>query len=130
MARDGLLPIALAKVSARGSPVRITLITALLVAIIAGLLPIDEIAALANAGTLAAFTAVGLCMLIMRVRAPDAPRRFRTPAAWPVGIVGIGGCLYLFASLPQKTQLYFLIWNAIGLLVYLLYGSRKSRLNS
>jgi APA family basic amino acid/polyamine antiporter len=127
MARDGLLPIALARVSPRtGSPVRITLITAAIVAVIAGLLPIDEIAALANAGTLAAFTAVALCMLIMRVRAPDAERRFRTPAAWPVGIVAICGCLYLFASLPAKTQIYFLIWNVVGLLVYFLYGRRHS----
>ena len=127
MARDGLLPIGWAKVSSRGTPVRITLITALIVSIVAGLLPIDEIAALANAGTLAAFASVGLCMLIMRVRDPGAERRFRTPAAWPVGIVAILGCLYLFASLPQKTQLWFAGWNAIGLIVYLLYGSRRSR---
>jgi basic amino acid/polyamine antiporter, APA family len=118
----------LAKVSPRTkTPILITIITALFVSIIAGLLPIDEIAALANAGTLAAFTAVGLCMLIMRVRAPDAPRTFRTPLAWPVGIIAVGGCLYLFASLPQKTQFYFCIWNAIGLVVYFLYSSRRSR---
>ena len=122
MARDRLLPIGWAKVSRRGTPSRITLITACVVAVIAGLLPIDEIAALANAGTLAAFAAVSLCMLIMRVRAPTAERRFRTPAAWPVGLVAIGGCLYLFASLPQKTQLWFLAWNAAGLVVYALYG--------
>jgi len=119
MARDGLLPRSWARVSPRsGSPVRITLITALLVAIIAGLLPIDDIAALANAGTLAAFTAVGLCMLIMRVRAPDAPRTFRAPAGWLVGGVAIAGCLYLFVSLPATTQLWFLAWNAVGLVVY------------
>ena len=131
MARDGLLPMALAKVSPRtGTPIRITLITALLVAIIAGFLPIDDIAALANAGTLAAFTAVAVCMLIMRRREPDAPRRFRTPLAWPVGLVAILGCIYLFLSLPQQTQLYFLIWNAIGLGVYFLYGSRRSLAHS
>jgi APA family basic amino acid/polyamine antiporter len=126
MARDGLLPPSLARVSRRGTPVRITLITALLVGTIAAFVPLKEIASLANAGTLAAFTAVSLCMLIMRRRAPDAERKFRTPLAWPVGIVAIGGCLYLFASLKQTTQEYFLIWNAIGLLVYLLYGSRRS----
>jgi len=131
MARDGLLPIGLARVSKRtGTPVRITLITALLVAVIAGLLPIDQIAALANAGTLAAFASVGLCMLIMRRRDPAASRGFRTPAAWPVGIVAIAGCLYLFASLPQKTQLWFLFWNAMGLIVYFLYGKRRSRLSA
>ena len=126
MARDGLLPRSLAKVSSRGSPVRITLFTAVIVAIIAGLVPLDEIAALANAGTLAAFTAVAVCMLIMRRRAPDAERLFRTPFAWPVGIVAILGCFYLFISLPMTTQVYFLLWNGVGLLAYILYGSRRS----
>ncbi|MEA1014879.1 amino acid permease [Sphingomonas sp. LY54] len=127
MARDGLLPMSLAKVSPRtGTPIRITVITAILVAIIAGLLPIDEIAALANAGTLAAFTAVAACMLIMRRRAPDVPRKFSTPLPWLVGAIAILGCIYLFFSLPSQTQLYFLVWNVIGLGVYLAYGSRRS----
>jgi APA family basic amino acid/polyamine antiporter len=126
MARDGLLPQALAKVSARGTPVRITVMTAVLVAIIAGVMPIDAIAALANAGTLAAFIAVCVAMLVMRRRAPDAPRTFRTPAAWPVGIVGILGCLYLFSSLPSRTQLYFLAWNAAGLVLYFAWGRRRA----
>lgn len=127
MARDGLLPPALARVSPRtGTPILITALTAVLVAILAGLVPLDQIAALANAGTLAAFTAVSVSMLVMRVRAPDAERRFRTPAAWPVGVFAILGCLYLFYSLPARTQLYFVIWNAVGLVVYLVYGSQRS----
>jgi len=128
MARDGLLPQSLAKISSRGSPVRITLFTAAIVGVIAGLVPLEEIAALANAGTLAAFVAVSVCMLVMRVREPNAIRKFRTPLAWPVGIGAVLGCLYLFFSLPLKTQEYFLIWNVLGVLVYLLYGMRKSRL--
>ncbi|WP_298808283.1 amino acid permease [uncultured Sphingomonas sp.] len=126
MARDGLLPQALAKVSSRGTPVRITVMTAVLVAIIAGVMPIDAIAALANAGTLAAFIAVCVAMLVMRRRAPDAPRTFRTPAAWPVGIVGVLGCLYLFSSLPSRTQLYFVLWNAAGLVLYFAWGRRRA----
>ncbi len=126
MARDGLLPLSLAKVSRRGTPVRITLMTAALVAIIAGVMPIDAIAALANAGTLAAFVAVCVCMLVMRRRAPDAARTFRTPAAPVVGSVGILGCLYLFWSLPERTRLYFLTWNALGLLVYFVYGRARA----
>jgi APA family basic amino acid/polyamine antiporter len=126
MARDGLLPRGLASVSSRGSPVRITLFTAIVVAVLAGLIPLDELAALANAGTLTAFIAVAACMLIMRRREPDAPRRFRTPLAWPVGLVAILGCLYLIYSLPRTTQIYFVVAQVVGLGIYLLYGSRKS----
>ena len=107
MARDGLLPPGLARVSGRGSPVRITIFTAIVVAVLAGIIPLAELAALANAGTLTAFIAVCVCMLVMRRRAPDAPRRFRTPLAWPVGLFAILGCLYLLYSLPQRTQIWF-----------------------
>ena len=126
MARDGLLPESLAVVSKRGSPVRITIITAILVAIIAGVAPIDAIAALANAGTLAAFTAVSVCMLVLRRREPDAKRTFRTPLAPLVGTVAIAGCIYLFFSLPTRTELFFLGWNVIGLIVYFIYGRPRA----
>ncbi|HEV7660574.1 MAG TPA: amino acid permease [Allosphingosinicella sp.] len=126
MARDGLLPMKLAQVSKRGSPVRITLFTTLIVATIAALVPLDQIVTLANAGTLAAFTAVAVCMLILRVRAPEAERKFRTPWAWPVGIFAILGCLYLFHSLPSFTKIWFLIWNLAGLVLYFLYARRRS----
>ncbi|MCP1468527.1 APA family basic amino acid/polyamine antiporter [Sphingobium sp. OAS761] len=126
MARDGFLPQGLAKISRRGTPARITLVTAILVAIIAGLLPIDEIAALANAGTLIAFTSVGLCLLVLRRRLPDMRRPFRTPAAWFVGLGAMGGCAYLFISLPMQTILACLGWNAVGLVVYFLYGQKRA----
>ncbi len=126
MARDGLLPKALAKVSRRGSPVRITLFTAAIVSVFAAFLPIDEIAALANAGTLTAFAAVGLCLLVLRRRAPELVRPFRTPAAWVVGLGAIFGCFYLFLSLPTKTQAWFGCWNLLGLVVYFAYARRNA----
>ncbi|PZQ21451.1 MAG: amino acid permease [Sphingopyxis macrogoltabida] len=126
MARDGLLPASLARVSSRGTPVRITIFTALVVAVLAGFIPLGELAALANAGTLAAFTAVSICMLIMRRRAPDAPRTFRTPLPWLVGGIAVVGCAYLFVSLPAKTQFWFAIWNVVGLAVYFLYARRNA----
>ena len=126
MARDRMLPPGLAKVSSRGTPVRITLFTAAIVAVLAGIVPLGELAALANAGTLAAFTAVSVCMLIMRRRAPDAPRTFRTPMPWVVGTIAILGCAYLFFSLPSKTQAWFLVWNVAGLGVYFLYARRRA----
>ncbi|MDI1296533.1 MAG: amino acid permease [bacterium] len=126
MARDGFLPQSLARISKRGTPARITMVTAVLVAIIAGVLPIDEIAALANAGTLIAFTAVGACLLVLRRRMPDLKRPFRTPVPWFVGLGAICGCAYLFISLPMKTIVACLIWNAIGLVVYFLYGQKRA----
>src|SRR5690606_7694931 len=123
MSRDGLLPRGLSTVNARtGTPIATTLFTAILVAALAGVARLDEIAALANAGTLAAFIAVAACLLVLRKREPQRARLFRTPLAWLVGPVAVRGCLYLFWSRPGKTQLWFLAWNAFGLVVYLLYG--------
>jgi APA family basic amino acid/polyamine antiporter len=119
MARDRLLPRGLAAINARtGTPIRITWVTAVIVGILAGLIPLDQIAALANAGTLLAFMAVALCMLVLRRSAPDRIRPFRTKAAWIVGPMAILGCLYLFASLPSRTQLFFACWNLVGLGIY------------
>jgi len=127
MARDGLLPASLAKVNPRtGTPIRMTLATAVVVAILAGLAPLDQIASLANAGTLAAFTAVSACLLVLRRRSPDQPRIYRTPLAWIVGPLAIAGCLYLFWSLPLKTRLFFAAWNLIGLVCYFLWRSRRT----
>ena len=130
MARDGLLPQGLAKVSGtRGTPVLMTVLTGLVVAVIAGTLKLEKIALLANAGTLIAFIAVALSMLVLRVRDPARARPFKAPLAWIVGPVCIVGCLYLFgAGLPRFTQLWCLYWNLGGLVLYLLYGARKSRL--
>jgi APA family basic amino acid/polyamine antiporter len=127
MARDRLLPQRLGRVSPRsGVPVAVTIGTAVIVAIIAAFLPLAEIAALANAGTLCAFVAVGASLLILRRREPDRERGFRTPAAPLVGFVAIAGCLYLFWNLPLGTQLRFFAWNALGLVVYFAYARRRS----
>ena len=128
MSRDGLLPRGLSKVGKRGTPVAITVFTAIVTSALAGVARLDEIAALANAGTLVAFVAVAACMLVLRKRDPDRPRVFRAPMAWLVGPVAILGCLYLFSSLPTKTQLWCLLWNAFGVLVYLAYARRNSLL--
>ena len=130
MARDGLLPRSLAHVSKRsGGPVRVTAGTAVLMAIIAGFIPLGDLAALANAGTLAAFASVGLCLIVLRRREPSRPRVFRAPVWWLVGPIAIAGCVYLFFSLPASTQINFVIWNVIGVAVYLLYSRRNSLLN-
>ena len=127
MARDGLLPRALATISPRtGAPVRITLLTGVSIAIVAGIFRLDEIAELANAGTLIAFMAVGACLMVLRRRAPELPRLFRCPQPMLVGTLTILGCAYLLLSLPSATLVRFAAWNGLGLAFYLLYGRRHS----
>jgi len=129
MARDGLLPAGLAKVNAKtGTPVLMTLLTGALSALLSGLLSLKDIAELANAGTLWAFIAVGVAVIILRRREPNRPRVFATPLWQVVAPAGILGCLYLFYSLPSKTQLYFLYAHLIGAVIYVAYGMRKSAL--
>ncbi len=129
MARDGLLPKSLGVVDKKsGSPVLMTILTALVCAAIAALLPLGQIAALANAGTLAAFIATGAALIILRNREPGRARPYRAPAGHVVGVLTILGCLYLFYSLPHSTKINFFLWMAAGLPVYFLYGAQASGL--
>ena len=89
-------------------------------------MPLADIAALANAGTLAAFIATAIAVMVLRRRAPDLKRPFTTPLVWLVGPGAVLGCLYLFTSLSAKTMIFFAIWNVIGVAAYLLYGRTKS----
>jgi APA family basic amino acid/polyamine antiporter len=129
MARDGLLPQRLSVVNAKsGTPVLMTMITGVIVAAIAGFLPLQRIAEVANAGTLVAFMAVAVCMLVMRNKAPTQPRPFKTPAPWLIAMGAILGCAYLFVSLPAVTIYTFLIWNTIGIALYFVYARHQSAL--
>ena len=128
MARDGLLPTRLARVSKRtGTPILITFLTGLSIAAVAGIFKLDEIAEMANAGTLLAFISVALCMMVLRRRAPEMPRLFRCPAPFVVGTLAILGCTYLILSLANHTLIRFAVWNAIGLVIYVTYGRVRSR---
>ena len=128
MARDGLLPRSLSAVTRRGVPAAVTILTGVIAAVIAGLVPLDEIASLANAGTLAAFIATAFAVMVLRRRSPELPRPFVTPVVWLVAPATVAGCVYLFSSLQTKTMLFFLGWNAVGVVVYLLYGRMRSRM--
>lgn len=127
MARDGLLPRSWSRVHSKlGTPVLMTVFTAFVCSILAGLLTLGEIASLANAGTLAAFIAVAISVMVLRRTDPAVERPFRVPLAWIVAPLAIIGCVYLFSSLNTGTIQRFFIWMAIGVPVYLLWGARKS----
>lgn len=129
MARDGLLPAVLTKVHRRfNTPHVITLITGAVVITTAALLPVGKLADLSNGGTLTAFFAVALGVMILRITEPARPRPFRTPFVWIVGPLALIGCVSLFALLPSFTILAFFVWAFLGLALYRLYGYRKSAL--
>ena len=85
------------------------------------------LADISNAGTLFAFMTVALGVIILRRREPDRPRPFRTPAIWLLGRA-LGSCAFLFLSLSSRTRMMFVLWTTAGLVVYALYGYRKSPL--
>ena len=129
MSRDGLLPKGLSRVNVRGVPAKVTILTGVAAAVMAGFLPLSFIAELANAGTLAAFIATAIAMMVLRRQRPELPRPFRTPLWWLVGPLAVFGCLYLFSSLNGFTKGMFFAWNWVGAVVYLIYGRTHSRLS-
>jgi APA family basic amino acid/polyamine antiporter len=128
MARDGLLPVGLAKVHPTlRTPYRITLITGVAVAVLAGLVGLETLAHLVNIGTLFAFILVSVGVVVLRRARPDLPRSFRVPAAPLVAALAVLLCLYLMLNLTGDTWIRFGIWMALGLVVYFAYGQRHSR---
>lgn len=131
MARDGLLPFGetLSKVHPKfGTPYVVTIITGIAVTIFAAFFPVGVLADISNSGTLFAFLTVSVGVMVLRVRDPGRHRPFRMPFIWLVGPLAFIGCAFLLYQLPMKTQITFLQWTAAGLLIYFLYGYRKSPL--
>ena len=127
MARDGLLPEKLSAVHPRfRTPWIVTIVTGIFVAIAAAFLPVGTLADYSNAGTLFAFAAVSVGVMILRLTNPGRHRPFRTPLIWVVAPLSIAGCLLLFFSLGIESKMLFLVWTIAGLVVYFLYGYRKS----
>ena len=130
MSRDGLLPKAFGRVHPRfRTPHISTLIAGVFVGIPAGIFDIGTLADLTNIGTLFAFILVSAGVLILRRTQPERPRSFRVPLVPWLPLVTIACCLVLMASLPVETWIRFLVWLAIGLLIYFGYSPTRSRLH-
>ncbi len=127
MARDGLLPRVLSTVHKRfRTPWVITLVTGVVVALAAAFFPVGQLADYSNSGTLFAFAAVSAAVMILRFTDKGRLRPFRTPLLFLVAPLSILGCLVLFLSLGVQSKLLFVVWTAIGLVIYFSYGFWRS----
>ncbi len=127
MSRDGLLPQMFSKIHPKyNTPHVITIITGIAVAMFAAFFPVGKLADISNSGTLFAFAAVSIAVLMLRRTDPNRVRPFRTPLITITAPIAILGCIYLFFSLSWETIRLFLIWASIGLVVYFGYSRSRS----
>jgi APA family basic amino acid/polyamine antiporter len=131
MSRDRLLPPVFAKVNERtGTPVRATILTGVVIALISTFVPLGDLADLVNIGTLFAFILVAAGIVVLRRTRPDLERGFRCPGVPLVPILAMLTSFYLMLNLQAETWVRFVVWMVIGLGIYFLYGARHSRLTT
>ncbi|HMC93387.1 MAG TPA: amino acid permease, partial [Polyangia bacterium] len=129
MSRDGLLPEVLSRVHPRfRTPHVVTWITGVAVAFAAAFLPVGQLADYSNSGTLFAFAAVSVGVMVLRFTDPNRVRPFRTPFLFVIAPASIIGCAVLFLSLDNRSKELFFVWTVIGLVFYFCYGFWKSNI--
>jgi basic amino acid/polyamine antiporter, APA family len=129
MARDGMIPELFHKLNPRTLvPVRTTVFVAVVVSLLAGLIPINFLAEMTSIGTLTAFLIVSVGVMVLRQRAPDLPRGFRVPLYPLTPLLSIAGCIWIIKDLRAVTIYVFFIWAAVALIWYFVYGIRHSHL--
>jgi basic amino acid/polyamine antiporter, APA family len=131
ISRDGLLPPFLATVSDKThTPVTTTVICGVVMALAAGFVPLGALAELVNIGTLAAFVLVCVGVIVLRITHPEIPRPFQAPFGYLFPVLGALSCAALILFLPVFTQLRFILWLALGMVIYFTYSMRRSKLRT
>ena len=129
MSRDGMIPEIFHRVNPRTlTPVYNTIIVAVVIGLMAGLIPINFLAEMTSIGTLVAFIAVSIGVMVLRRRAPDLPRSFKVPLFPVTPILSILGALWIILSLRPITIYVFLIWVAVAFVWYFFYSRHHSHL--
>jgi len=129
MARDGMLPELFHRVNRRTlTPIPNTVLVALAISLLAGLIPINFLAEMTSIGTLTAFLVVSIGVIILRHTHPELPRGFKVPLYPVLPVLSILGCVWIIFNLRVVTIYVFAIWVAVALVWYFLYGFRHSHL--
>ena len=129
MSRDQLLPPGVSKVHPKyRTPYITTLITGVVVAIVAGFTPIQILGEMTSIGTLFAFVVVSVAVIILRIQRPDARRPFKVPGGHIIPVLGVLSCTYLMIALTVMTWVRFLVWLDLGMIIYWFYGRTHSQL--
>lgn len=130
MAKDGLLPNFFKTLHpVFKTPHKSTLLVGLIISVTAALTPINKVSEMCSMGTLLAFAMVCVAVMILRVKKPELERPYKTPFVYVVGTLGVAFNLFLMYFVRPETWVAFIIWGTVGILVYFVYGKRKSNLN-
>ena len=130
MSRDGLLPRAMSKTGAHGTPAKLQIVVGVIVALVAACFDISVLSDMVNIGTLSAFTLVALAIPIMRKKRPDLPRTFKIPGNPWVPLIVAAANLWLMLNLTVLTWIRFLVWLVLGFIVYFAYSYNHARLGT
>ena len=131
MSKDGLLPKFFSDIHPRfRTPWKTNVFFLFFVSLFAGFVPVSDLGHMVSIGTLLAFVLVCIGVMVMRVKMPDAPRAFKTPFVPYVPIAGVLVCVGLMYSLPNESWARLVIWMALGVIIYFVYGKKNSKLNN
>jgi APA family basic amino acid/polyamine antiporter len=131
MAKDGLLPNFFKDLHPRFlTPHKSTILIGAIISIVAAVTPINKVSEMCSMGTLLAFAMVCIAVMILRYKKPELERPYKTPAVYIVGTLGVAFNIGLMTFVREETWHTFIIWGALGILVYFIYGKRNAKLNN
>ena len=128
IARDGLLPKTFTKVNKSNVPSTVTWGLGITTAILAGFLPLGQLADLANVASIIAFALVSYTTIVFYKKYPDLKRGFKVPGMPVLPMISIVLFAALLYSIKLTTWIIFIIWVIVGIIIYFAFSYKNSKL--